>query len=259
MFPSRFEQKFLLDDASAARLEGAIAARLDRDRHSGADARYLVESHYFDSPDRQCYWEKQRRLKSRRKIRVRFYGPPDAGFPASAFLEVKHKHFGVGGKRRIPLPVATALRCAAGDLAALTALGDAGGRHARIVLAEVLDLVAQFGHRPVVTIRYQRTALVSDDTHLRVTFDRSLECRPLPAADGDRPPAPLRPILDTPCTIMEVKSVGPVPYWLRDLAGDAALTRSRFSKFCAALEHHDPVLRRQRLPSNPAPQPVLPS
>ena len=45
--------------------------------------------------------------------------------------------------------------------------------------------------------------------------------------------------------IMEVKSIGPVPYWFRQRTGETGLMRRSFSKYCTSLEKYDPVLRAQ--------------
>jgi hypothetical protein len=94
-------------------------------------------------------------------------------------------------------------------------------------------------------IRYDRNAFSSPDGSLRVTFDNLLRCR----SDFSR----LLPddpdfssfIIPADQSIMEVKSIGPVPYWFRVRAGEPGLLRQSFSKYRTSLEKFDPVLLGQ--------------
>ena len=216
------------------------------DRTPGSNGCYPIVSQYYDSPDRDCFWEKERRLKSRRKIRVRMYGSESARIPPAGFIEVKHKHFGVGGKRRLQVPVEVARRFVAGEHELLRdMLGDVG-RGGRIVIREVFDLVERCGHVPAIQIRYDRRAYTTEDEAFRVTFDSRLVCR-----SGRHPLLPDDPtfedeILDSSAVMMEVKSIGPVPYWFRKWSTQVGLNRRSFSKYCTALQKHDPVLREMQ-------------
>lgn len=228
------------------RLEAEIGKRMAVDQAPGSNGQYPIVSQYYDSPQRDCYWDKARRLKSRRKIRVRMYGSEDASIPPAAFIEIKHKHFGVGGKRRLQVPVEVARRFVAGDHEVLRdMLKDEGlGRAGRMVIKEVFDLVDRRGHEPSMQIRYDRSAYTTADLKFRVTFDAHLECRSeqSPLVPDDR--TFKDEILDPSYVVLEVKSIGPVPYWFREWVAKAGLSRKSFSKYCTALEKHDPVLRR---------------
>ena len=115
MSASRTEYKFVISADQRDQLGAEIGTRLEVDQAPGNEGRYPIVSQYYDSPERECYWEKIRRLKSRRKIRVRMYGSDRAKIPAAAFVEVKHKLDGVGGKRRLPVPKEVAQRFVDGD------------------------------------------------------------------------------------------------------------------------------------------------
>lgn len=208
----------------------------------GNDGRYPIVSQYYDSPQRECYWEKVRRLQSRRKIRVRMYGSDRAAIPPAGFVEIKHKLDGVGGKRRLPVPMDVAARFVAGDQDALRGMMGEVGRSGRMIINEVFDMVERNGHAPSMQIRYDRSAFTTEDERFRVTFDSDLLCR-----SGVHPLRPDDPdfkdqILDPSKVMLEVKSIGPVPYWFRGWIAEVGLTRQSFSKYCTALEKHDPVL-----------------
>ena len=244
MSASRTEYKFLIDEEQYHQWKDEISQRLAVDDNPGNSGDYPILSQYFDTADRDCYWEKQRRFRSRRKIRVRVYGSETAQIPPAGFLEVKHKLNGLGVKRRLPIPVETAQAFALGDDEVLRGIYDQVGRAGRIVIDEVLGMRAA-GHIPSIQIRYDRNAFSSPDGTLRITFDTLLRCRTsfprlIPDDQGFS-----KFIIPEDQSIMEVKSIGPVPYWLRQRAGETGLSRRSFSKYCTSLEKHDPVLRGQ--------------
>ena len=247
---SRTEYKFVISEEEYHLYKGDISERVDADDNPGNSGDYPIVSQYYDTPDRECYWEKQRRYKSRRKIRVRIYGSETAQIPPAGFLEVKHKHMGLGVKRRMQIPVELAQQFALGDNEVLRSIRDDVGRSGRMIIDEVLGMIETRGHVPAIQIRYDRNAFSTPDGKLRITFDRFLKCR----SDVGRKLLPDDPgftdeIIPPELSIMEVKSVGPVPYWFRQRTGETGLLRRSFSKFCTALEKHDPALRSQLQPS----------
>lgn len=244
MSVSRTEYKFLISEAQYHQWRDEISQRLAVDKNPGNSGDYPILSQYYDTADRECYWEKQRAFKSRRKIRVRIYGSETAKIPPAGFLEVKHKLDGLGVKRRLPMPVETAQAFALGNDDVLRAMRGEVGRAGRIVIDEVLGMRAD-GHIPSMQIRYDRNAFSSSDGTLRVTFDNLLRCRPeFPKLLPDDPNF-TKFIIPAGESIMEIKSIGPVPYWLRQRAGETGLSRRSFSKYCTSLEKHDPILRGQ--------------
>ncbi len=243
MSVSRTEYKFLISADDYRMWKEEISEIVEADT-AGNAGDYPIVSQYYDTAERDCYWEKQRRWRSRRKIRVRVYGSEEAEIPPVGFLEVKHKLDGLGVKRRLQMPVESAQAFAGGDDDVLRKMYGEVGRAGRIVIDEVLGMRAN-GHAPSMQIRYDRNAFTTPDGTLRITFDNLLRCR----SDFSR----LLPddqdfsnfIIPADQSIMEVKSIGPVPYWFRVRAGEAGLMRQSFSKYCTSLEKHDPVLRAQ--------------
>lgn len=242
---SRTEYKFLISAEDYRRWKDEISERVEADQNPGNSGDYPIISQYYDTPDRECYWEKQRRYDSRRKIRVRVYGSETAQIPPAGFLEVKHKLNGLGVKRRLQMPVESAQRFALGDLDVLREMYGEVKRSGRIVIDEVIGMIEKGGHMPSMQIRYDRNAFSTPDGTLRITFDNKLLCRPeftqlLPDDPGFK-----LPIIDQSQSIMEVKAIGSVPYWFRVRAGETKLIRRSFSKYCTSLENHDPALRGQ--------------
>ena len=67
----RFEMKFVITRAQRDALMPKLLPHLRADANAGDNAFYPIISLYYDNVDRDCYWEKIRGLKSRRKMRVR--------------------------------------------------------------------------------------------------------------------------------------------------------------------------------------------
>lgn len=206
---------------------------------------YPIVTEYFDTPDRQCFWEKDRRLASRRKIRVRIYGCDGGKIPPTGFIEIKHKHFGLGAKRRLFLPVDEAIEFANGNFDILKTVKRDWSRTQQIIIKELFDLIERRKFAPAIQLRYDRMALMTPDGQLRVTFDTRLMCRSelLPLVADDQRFEEY--IIQPDKSVFEVKSIGPVPFWFREYGGEKKLVRQSFSKFCTAMKQIDPVLRAQ--------------
>ena len=174
---SRTEYKFLINAEQYHQWKDEISQRLAVDQNPGNSGNYPILSQYYDTAERDCYWEKQRRFKSRRKIRLRIYGSETAKIPPAGFLEVKHKLQGLGVKRRLPMSIEAAQEFGLGNDDVLRGLRSEVGRAGRIVIDEVLGMRSA-GHAPSMQIRYDRNAFSSPDGKLRITFDNLLRCRP---------------------------------------------------------------------------------
>lgn len=219
--------------------------RLVVDSLASEDGCYPIVTEYFETPERECFWEKERRLASRRKIRVRIYGCDGGKIPPTGFIEIKHKHFGLGAKRRLFLPVDEAIEFAKGHYELLRTVKRDWSRTQRMIINELFDLIERRKFAPAIQLRYDRKALMTPDGQLRITFDTSLMCRsnllPLEADDQRFETY----IIPPEQSIFEVKSIGPVPYWFREYGAKRKLVRRSFSKFCTAMKVIDPVLRHQ--------------
>lgn len=242
----RTEFKFIIPLEVRDEVVGVVRQHTGYDEEAGGSAQYPIISQYYDNDHRDCYWEKQRGQKSRRKLRIRVYGSSMGEIPPTTFIEVKHKCNGRGVKRRLRLPMEDALELAEGETAKMLKDGGELSRYERMVVREIVDLVKlrEFGF--LCTMRYDRQAFVGGDDapDLRVTFDTGIACRfekkDLRADDARFEHYLLRA---DEC-VMEVKTNTVVPTWLRRLVGEKRLVRRSFSKFCTALERYDPEVRR---------------
>ncbi|MGD1978585.1 MAG: polyphosphate polymerase domain-containing protein [Akkermansiaceae bacterium] len=243
---NRTEYKYLISTGEMKTLQEKLDETLVVDSLASEDGCYPIITEYFETPDRQCYWEKQRNLASRRKIRVRIYGTEEGKIPPTGFIEIKHKHFGFGAKRRLFLPVEEAIKFADGDYSLLHGNLRKWKRSEEMIIKELIDLVEHRGYEPAIQLRYDRKALMSPDGQLRVTFDTNLRCRSELLSLQPDDSRFEHYIIPPDKVILEVKSVGPVPYWFRCFASECKLVRRGFSKFCTAMENIDPVLKEQR-------------
>ncbi|MEP4078801.1 polyphosphate polymerase domain-containing protein [Haloferula sp.] len=239
---ARREMKFHLKGEQGGAVLEAIKSMLPGDVNGAVGGAYPIVSEYYDTEDREAYWERNRKQPNRRKLRVRIYGSSNGVIPPSAFMEVKHKCDGVGVKRRIrvPLEVVTSPDFCVAEL--IRDMRKDFTRRDEIVLAEeILRLVEVKGVVPSMQMRYDRLAFEGPDD-VRVTFDTAIKCRTKrQALLPDDPDFPHTVILQGE-RLLELKLFGSAPYWLRELGAKHRLLKTPFSKYCSALEKFDPVI-----------------
>lgn len=236
----RYEFKFLITRAQRDAIIPQFPSTVAADRNSGADAGYRIYSLYFDSPERDCYWEKLRGLGSRRKLRVRLYESTLATASGACFVEIKHKHDGRGVKRRLHVPLEDALQITAGQPA--TAPIRPGEER---VLTEVQSLISDRHFQPVCCLRYDRKAYfdAQSESDLRITFDEDIRYRMDDLASLQHGAFEHRLLRDGE-SVMEVKVTGAVPVWLTRLLTAEKCHPAGRSKYCDALAAGDPVLAK---------------
>lgn len=239
---ARFELKYLIPRAERDALLHELGGELRPDAVGGG--RYPVVTLYYDSPGLDIYWEHWRGLPFRRKLRVRSYGTADGAIAPATFVEIKRKDGPWGAKRRLRLPLESALAVAGGDPAAAGPLGRADQATAE----EAAEMVARRGLRPCCLMRYDREAFARGEGEdaLRLTFDQDLLRRardlvPRPDEAGFD-----EAVLDPGLCVMEVKGHGAVPLDVARLLSRRGLQPRRFSKYAAAVAavaHAHPSLR----------------
>lgn len=244
---NRQEFKFVLPPHLGEVIRHRVGEVMQADR--GAEDGYPVLSEYYDTTERTSYWQKQFGVANRRRVRSRVYGRRDGAIPASAFIEVKHKLDGVTVKRRVSVNLDELEQLTEGIIPVRHKFDTPADER---VLAEIADLVNEHGSRPVVQIRYHRYAYDSGpEGTIRITFDSDPRCRfrrvPLTPDDPDFE----LPLLEPGSSIMEVKTIGPVPYWFRNLIGEFNLVPRGFSKYTAALELYEFKSRPPIVPPGP--------
>ena len=235
----RFEMKFVITGEQRAALMPDIMPKLKADENAIEGAYYPIVSLYYDTADRACYWEKEQKYPSRRKMRVRVYGSLNGKLPPTCFIEVKHKCDGRGVKRRVRLPLEDCLRVSAGErVDGKFSIPDQRS------IEEICKLVHERGFKPTMVMRYDRMAYAdrNPESDLRVTFDTGIGYRMdnlIPVPDDRRF---TQYMLPEGYSVMEVKVTGSVPYWLTKTVGEHHCVLQSHSKYSNALEDGDDVL-----------------
>ncbi len=218
----RVECKYLVDEATAAAVRGAIRPYVHVDPHAleASDRSYDITSLYLDAPDLRLFWESQEGQLHRLKLRLRDYG--DDG---PVFMEIKRRRDRLVHKSRARLDRAGGAAFLAGGFTDTSYLPAAE----RACYQEFSAWSARWLARPVVWIRYRREAYAGRaNSRVRVTIDRDLRC------------APAGPSLESPRTwrtleprglILEFKFDGAHPTWLRRLVQRHELRQRSYSKY----------------------------
>ncbi|MGH8047569.1 MAG: polyphosphate polymerase domain-containing protein [Chthoniobacterales bacterium] len=227
----RYEFKFLISTAQRDAIIGEFPGHIVPDGNSGEDGGYRIYSLYFDTPQRDCYWEKLRGLRSRRKLRVRLYESTLATATGACFVEIKHKHEGRGVKRRLRVPLDAAMRITSGEEPGVEL--DTGEER---ILNEVRHLVGEKDLKPVCCLRYDRRAYmdIAEDSDLRITFDENI-CYRMDDLPSLHEGAFDQQLLEEDEHIMEVKVTGAVPVWLTGILYAHKCTPGSRSKYCDAI------------------------
>lgn len=230
----REEFKFVLLPGIGKKIRNEVSQHLVADR--GFTEGYPVLSEYFDSDERLNYWQKKLGVKNRRKIRTRVYGDRAGTIPPSAFIEVKHKYAGTTVKRRVNVNIEQMEDFCTHRNLQIDDLEQAD----ELVRKEIESLLTEQDCEPVVQIRYHRFAFDSGpEGRIRITFDEEPCCRfqRKPLKPGD--PNFELPLLEPESSLMEVKTIGAVPYWFRELVGRYRLVPRGFSKYATSLELYE--------------------
>lgn len=235
-FDSRFERlelKYLIDEGAAERIRRDIEPFCRADDHNpvGPDAPrgYDVSSLYLDTPALAFYRAKERGDPERIKLRVRRYGRSPL-----ATLECKRRVVDVIDKTRVLVDANDCELASRGGV-------DPGVEQpeARHFMNDFASRVARSGAEPLLLVRYQREAYVSEvDHYARVTFDRGIEAhrtrswRFEPEGDAgvrfdDHWPREER----WRSVVLELKCQSRVPCWMMELIRRRRLKRLSFSKY----------------------------
>lgn len=249
--------KFVINEETRTRLMETLEPELCADANADETAYYPIVSLYYDNDERECYWEKVRGSKNRRKFRVRVYGSNGGKIPPTVFIEVKHKQEGRGVKRRVRMPLEEALKVGRGIMPSIP-LNPVDRRTCEEIIN---DLVHRRGFKPCMTMRYDRRAYAAKDpaSDLRVTYDTGIAYRldNLDPSPDDKNFKPENYMYAPDISVLEVKITGTIPYWLSVLLAKTGCKLQSHSKYCNALERSDPVLRAMLAPNwrKPLPEP----
>lgn len=213
----RTETKYRLSATAYGKLCKLLPQMLTTDVNNG-DFGYTIRSLYFDSIDNQDYLDKVNGLETRKKIRLRTYGSG-----GKVKLEIKRKWNTFQQKDSMWLNKEDAQRLQSGDYDCLD--------HYQEPLAEELRQIMLWGHyRPAVLIEYHRKAYFSMANNTRITLDQGIMSSETDLdlfSDG----LSLYPVVEPYFAILEVKSTGSLPRWIKAQLDQVAQSNRAVSKY----------------------------
>jgi SPX domain protein involved in polyphosphate accumulation len=227
--PPRYEYKYLLNPAQAARARAMIEPFCVMDSFSAKAPgnRYLITSLYLDTPSLGC-WNAWALAADRRfKLRVRRYGTKLGDSPV--FFEIKQKVMDVTIKPRAFIAPEQWLERARYGTGESRAEKDFCIKRDRYRL------------QPTLLVRYEREAWKGrTEAYARITFDQRLQFQKCDewTLDGDDKcyraaddPVATGELGGAPLVLMEVKFERDLPRWMVHLIRSLELDRRGFSKY----------------------------
>ncbi len=215
--PPAYELKFLLDEARARQAETWARQHLRPDPHADVarDGIYHTLSLYLDTPRLDVYHRSKG--VGRAKFRIRRYGSESC-----AYLERKARKGDRVRKRRTNVPLE--------ELFLLTDEAPAAWPGAWFEKRLRIR-----GLRPTCLVRYERTALISDNGEgpLRLTIDRAIRGLPTESWSLDGPPG--LPLLEGHAAL-ELKFRDTLPALFKRLIEELGLQPGAVSKYRLCVE-----------------------
>lgn len=238
----RYEMKYLFPSNVRDGIIPVLLQYMDFDDFgkSFPENAYPVLSLYFDTPGLSSYYEKINGLRSRKKLRIRFYSR-NFSDNTPVFLEIKRKYDAVVVKDRLSL---THRECF--DLIhSLKIPKNFANARDESFVNEFLWLKLSSGMIPQNIVLYKRMAFVSKiNPRFRVTLDDDIETHRADWIQDERNGVRVSPGY----TVLEVKFDSILPAWFHKILVSYNLERVAFSKYCNALEVLRPELVEREAP-----------
>lgn len=229
----RKERKYLIDEFVCEQLKMQISALLVRKEFKKSNEGYFVKSIYLDNGYWQSYYDHKNRKKQRFKVRIRNYGINRKKY----FVELKEKINGITHKRRFKIKERWIDEFLKGkDI--FPKLSEYNNQMTYCQLISIYKTIRgkieSCQLEPVVQVEYQRESFEDTNKMVRVTFDRNLRFEAFENSF-------VRPIRESniyPVSeiIMETKTNGGRPVWLKKLISEHNLKKQSFSKYCTSIE-----------------------
>lgn len=209
----RVEKKYLLTKEEKDNLFNLIWPYIEEDKYFKS----IISNIYFDTVDNDIIINSIDKPIFKEKLRLRSYTVP-VDMDSEVFLEIKRKFKGVVGKRRVSL-----------KLKDFYDFYDNRDYEKSQIFEEIRYAFDYYGLVPKIFVGYDRVSYKGkDDEGLRITFDSNLRSRfdnlRLEYGDtGDN-------YFDCDMYIMEIKTLGAMPFWLVDSLSKLKIYPISFSK-----------------------------
>lgn len=209
----RVEKKYLLTKEQKDNLFNLIWPYIEEDKYFKS----IISNIYFDTVDNDLIINSIDKPIFKEKLRLRSYTVP-VDMDSNVFLEIKRKFKGIVGKRRVSL-----------KLKEFYDFYDNRKYEKSQIFEEIRYAFDYYGLVPKIFVGYDRVSYKGkDDENLRITFDSNLRSRfdnlRLEYGDaGDN-------YFDCDMYIMEIKTLGAMPFWLVDALSKLKIYPTSFSK-----------------------------
>ncbi|MCL2194819.1 MAG: polyphosphate polymerase domain-containing protein [Oscillospiraceae bacterium] len=215
----RQEKKYLISLEQYYRLSRHFGNFLQEDEHSSGDG-YTVRSLYYDSLDDWDLEGKVSGIETRRKIRLRNYGP----HAETAKLEMKQKQGMWQKKRSLVLNRAQSMQLTAGNYSSLLTFNSD-------FAAECFGVMQTQCYRPKAVISYTRKVFVAQENEIRITFDHHIKGT---ESNFDIFSHDLTEnmIFDPYKVVLEVKFDGFLLSYIKDAINEVNASELSVSKYC---------------------------
>ena len=233
----RFELKYAVPVTLRDRILALAEGYVKPDKHalhlaSGLRG-YEVHSLYLDSPDLQDYRQRLAERKIRDRLRVRSYGPREAG-PFPVFLENKRKLDNWVIKARVALPASSEQYLATTEpepwrlwASQITGAGAYAARH-------FVRLTGGGRRVPVSVVHYTREVFVGlnpDRPKVRLTLDHNVTASTRNLSYSNLYGAHDVELIPPDWMVLEMKFGGSKPGWMRRICRELGLRAVPVSKF----------------------------
>lgn len=199
---------------------------------NGDGGNYQLVSLYYDSPEKDFYWQKFSKYDERKKLRIRRYlGEAKKPSDEKVFIEIKEHTPSMNYKRRVMLSLDEAF-----SLLNEGRAPDAVNLADQAVIYEILLLVHEYHLEPSAFVTYQRQAYKAKKKHggIRITFDNGIKyrVRDLNLDKNSREAL----LIEQGMEVMEIKVKEALPERLQNILSACHIEQKSFSKYARAIE-----------------------
>ncbi len=233
----RKERKYLLPYDLYEELREEITTYLIRERFKEFNPESFVKSVYFDNSELELYHDHKNGVRQRFKIRIRQYGMGRFYYRKS-WIELKEKINGTSLKSRFRLKTKLIPDFLEGrNISTQLIKYNKKANVDQVVNTyhQIRDKIEKYHLEPIIKIGFKREAFRSPEQKVRITFDRNLYFKPM--QNSFLEPVKIFEMYPMRIVIMETKTVGPQPCWLKAILSKYKLKKQKFSKYCSSIEN----------------------
>ena len=195
---------------------------------------YEVRSIYFDSPFRKSFLEKTNGIKTRIKLRIRYYPDFQNGDNELVFIELKKKNNENVSKNRVLVPFEDVFKIIDNSTSRAKEFHKKASNEDKSNLEEIWYLYNRYHLKPVCVVCYYRQPFMDKmENRFRITFDTNIKVRnfnfDLHYGDGSRY------VIPPNFCVMEMKFNSFIPNWAIKILQRNDVIQQKMSKFASGL------------------------